>query len=114
MAVLRAADIAFLDSAGPAGIDDDTFVFNSEVAEELTNAFSGVVVSDDADKADASAQGAKHRRHAAGAAQSLLPLISMEKDDGCFLADALGVAPDIAVEHQVAGHEHARLSQTLN
>ena len=33
---------------------------------------------------------------------------------GRFLADALGVAPDVAVEHQVADDQHARLAEALH
>ena len=65
-------------------------------------------------RADAGAEGPQHGGDAAGAAEPFLAPVGVQQDDRRFLADALGVAPDVAVEHQVADHQHARLAQTLH
>ena len=41
-------------------------------------------------------------------------LVGVQQNDRRFLADALGVAPDVAIEHDVADHQHARLAETLH
>ncbi len=65
-------------------------------------------------KATLRAQGPEHRGHAAGAAKPLLAAIRPQQNDRGLLADALGIAPDITIQHEVAYHQHARPAQTLH
>ena len=65
-------------------------------------------------RATLGARAREHGGHAAGAAEALLAAVGVQQDDRRFLADALGVAPDVAVEHQVADDQHARLAEVLH
>ena len=112
--MLGPADVAFLDGAGPVRIGDDALVIDAEVGEHLANAAAVGVGADDAGQGHARAEGAQHGGDAAGAAQPFLALVGVQQDDRRLLADALGVAPDVAVEHQVADHQHARLAEALH
>ncbi len=114
MAVLGPADVAFLDGAGPIRIDQDGLVVDAKVEQRPANAFAVGIGADDAGQSDPGAERAQHRGDAAGPAQSLLALVGVQQNHRRFLADALGVAPDVAVEHQVADHQHARLAQVLH
>ena len=114
MAVLGPADVAFLDRAGPVGVDQDRLVVDAVIEQHLADAAAVGVGADDAGQGRLGAEGAEHGGDAAGAAEPLLAPVGVQQDDRRFLADALGVAPDVAVEHQVADDQHARLAQLLH
>ena len=63
---------------------------------------------------DLGLQRPQHGGDAAGAAEAFLALVGVQQNDRRFLADALGVAPDVAVEHQIADDQHARLAEVLH
>src|SRR5262249_10915467 len=114
MAVLGPANVAFLDRARPARVGDDCFIIHAEVGEDLTNALAVSIGADDTGEHHPGAQGAEHGGAATGAAKSLLALVGAEEDDRRFLANALGVAPHVAIEHQVAHDQHAWLAKVLH
>src|SRR5262249_41468872 len=97
-----------------AAVGDDALVIDAEVAQDLADAGPVGVGADDAGQGDPGAEGPQHGGHAAGAAEALLALVGAEEDDGGLLADALGVAPDVAVEHEVADDEDVRLTEALH
>ncbi len=111
MACLRSPDVAFLDRRRPLGIHQHRLGVDAQVEQHLPDADSVGVGADDAGQGDAGSEGPQQGGHAAGAAQALLASFGVQQDDGSLLADALGIAPDIAVQHQVADHEHARLAE---
>src|SRR5439155_8800290 len=92
----------------------DGFVIDGEIGEQLAHAAAVVVVADDAGEHDPGAQSAEHGGDAASAAKPFLAPFRSEQDDRRLLADALGVTPDVAVEHYVADHQYARLPQPLH
>src|SRR5262249_46512130 len=89
-------------------------VVDAQIGQGLADAAAVGVGADDAGDGDAGAQGAEHGGDAAGAAELLLAAVRVQQDDGRLLADARGVAPDVAVQHQVADHQHARLAEVLD
>jgi hypothetical protein len=89
-------------------------VINAEVAEHLARALAIVIGADDASEHDPGTEGTEESGDAAGTAEAFLTAVGLEQQDGRFLADAGGVAPDIAVKHDIADDEDARLSQVLN
>jgi hypothetical protein len=112
--VLGAADVALLDGGGPARVADDPLVVDPLVGQHLADAAAVVVAADDAGQHHPGAERPQHGRHAARAAEPLLAPVGPQQDHRRLLADALGVAPDVAVEHQVAEHQHARLAEVLH
>jgi hypothetical protein len=73
-----------------------------------------VIASQGTDQGDLGTKGAEHCGHAGRAAESVLAMVGPEQGDGGFLADPFGVAPDVAVEDQVADDQNPRLSEFLN
>jgi hypothetical protein len=71
------------------------------------------VRTDYARAADVGLQTAEHVADVGRAAQAGFALVSPQQDDGGLLADAFGVAPGVAVEDQIAHHQHARAAQTV-
>ena len=114
MAMLGLADVAFLDGAGPARVGDDRLMIDGQIGEHLADAAAVVIVADDARQHDFCAKGAQHGGDAAGAAEPFLAPIGLEQDHGRFLADALGVAPYIAIHHRIADDQHARRAEILH
>ena len=112
MAVLCSADVAFLDRTGPSRIGQQRLVVDVHFLHHPANSLAVGVGAGDADQAHPRPKGAQHRRHTAGAAQAFLTAVGVQENYGRFLADALGVAPDVAIEHGVADDQHARLAQT--
>ena len=114
MALLRPADVALLDRAGPVRVGQDGLVVDALIEQHAADAGAVGVGANDAGQARHGAQSAQQRGYAAGAAEPLLAAVGVQQDDRRFLADALGVAPDVAVEHQVADDQHARLAEVLH
>src|SRR5262249_28910804 len=114
VARLGPADVALLDGAGPGGVGQDALVIDAEVAEHLADAAAVGVGADDAGQHDPRAEGAEQGGDAAGAAEALLAAVGLEQQDGRLLADAGGVAPYVAVEHDVADDQHAWLAEVLD
>ena len=114
MPVLSPADVSFLDRAGPARIGDDARVVDVQIGENPANACAVGVVADNAGQGHPGAEGAQHGGHAAGPAEPFLAPIGPEENDGRFLADAFGVAPDVAIEHEIADDQHAWLAEALH
>ena len=108
------ADVAFLDGAGPVGVVEDAVVVDVEVGESLANAGSVEIGPHDTDEGNLGARSAQHGGDAAGPAQALFALVGVQQDDGGFLTDTLGVAPYIAVQHQIAQHQDMRLAEVLD
>src|SRR5262249_37780131 len=108
------ADVALLHGTRSASIGNNALVLDTEIAKELADARAVGVVTDDAGQRHTRAQRAQHRRHAARPTQPLFALVRVQQDHPRFLADAFGVAPHVAVEHEIADHQHARLAQALH
>ena len=50
-----------------------------------------------------------------GASQvAFLAAVGLQEDDRRLLADAFGITPDVAVEHEIAHDQHARLAEALH
>ena len=93
---------------------EDGLVADALIEQHSADAVAVGVGPDDAGQGRLGAEGAEQRGDAAGAAEALLAAVGAQEDDRRLLADALGVAPDVAVEHQVADDQHARLAEVLN
>src|SRR5262249_52980463 len=114
MAMLGSADVSFLYRARAGRITEHTIVVDAEIAEHLADALAVRIRSDDACQRTLGPQRAPHRCHAAGPAKAFFALLRAQQNDWRFLADALGVAPDIAIQHQIAHDQHARLAEVLH
>src|SRR6516162_11200074 len=108
MAVLGAADVALLDRARPGRIAQHTLGFDAQVSKHLPNASAVGVRADDARQRDTRSQRAQHHSYAAGAAEAFLPFLRAQENHRRFLTDALGVAPNITIEHEIADDEYPR------
>ena len=71
------------------------------------------VVADDAGQRHVGLEPAEHVGHVGRSAETCLAAFFAQQDDGRFLADPLGVSPGVAVEDQVAQHEHPRPAEFL-
>ena len=69
---------------------------------------AGLVVAGHAEQAGVGAQGRRIARHVGGAAQALLAAFDAHHRHRRFRRDARDVAEPVAVEHDVAHHQHAR------
>src|SRR5262245_2769338 len=114
MAMLGPADVAFLDRGRAVNVGEHGVVVDAEIGEDLPDAAAVVVVADDTGDGDPGPERAQHGGDAAGAAEAFFALIGAQQDYRRLLADALGVAPYVAVEHEIADDQHARLSQALD
>src|SRR5262249_35172632 len=111
MPLLRSPDVALFDGAGSVRIAEYRFIIDTQVHERSADPFAVGIGPDQAGQGHTRTQSAQQGGHAAGAAESFLALIGVQKNDRRFLTDALGIAPDIAVEHDIANHENARLAE---
>src|SRR5262245_43919227 len=85
-----------------------------QVVEQFADALAVAVGADGADQAHVGVEGAQHGRDAARAAEALLAPVGPQQDDRGFLADPLGVAPDVPVEHDVADDQHPGPAEVLH
>ena len=88
-------------------------MIDGEIGEHLANAARVVIVADDAGEHDLGAQGTQHGGNTGGSAEAFFAALGAQQNHGRFLADAFGVAPDVAVEHGVADDEDARGAEVL-
>src|SRR5262249_33285947 len=112
--VLGAPHVPLFHCRRPTLIDRHPGLIDVQAVQDLSHADAVRVGADDADQADVDLQSAEHGGDAAGAAESLFLLVGPQQDDRRFLADAFGVPPDVAVEHDVADDQDARSAETLN
>src|SRR5262249_40941444 len=111
---LGAADVALLDRAWTGRVGEDALRIDAEFREHFADAAAILVGPDDAGEHDAGAEGAEQGGHARSAAEALLAAVGLEEQHRRLLTDAGGVAPDVAVEHDVADDQHARLPEVLH
>ena len=111
--MLRPADVAFLHGSRPVRVDENRIVIDVQISELLPQASAVEVGADHAHQRDLCSQGAKHGSDAARSAEPLFPFIRVQQDDRRFLADPLGIAPHIAIEHHVAHDQDTWLPQPL-
>ncbi len=114
MPLLRAADEALLHRRGPFGVDragsaQSTPARSSSARSSRPSTSLPMTPA----RRHVGLEAAEHVGHVGRSAQPRLAAFLAQQDDGGFLADAFGVAPGVAVEDQVAQHEHPRPAQFL-
>src|SRR5262249_35706966 len=100
--MLGPADVALFDRRRPTFVGDDAFMIYVQARQQGANTCGIRIGPNDADKKHACAKGAQHGSDAAGAAQTLLAFVGMKKNYRSFLANAGGIPPDVAIEHDIA------------
>ena len=80
-------------------------------AEQLHDALARLVVADHAQQARLRAERGGVARDVGGAAQALFLALHMHDRHRRFRRDAVDVAEPVAVEHDVADHQHARRAE---
>jgi hypothetical protein len=111
--ILGATDVAFLEGCRPVVQRDDRGVIDALLLKELADEVSLAIVPDAPDEGHLGTERSEHRGHARRPAEPMLAMVGSQERDRGFLADALGIAPDIAVEDQVSDHQDAGVSQRL-
>ena len=92
----------------------DEAVVDPLVGQQLADEARLGVAADAADQPDLGPEGAQHRGDARRAAEPVLAVVGPQERDRRFLADPLGVAPDVAVEDQVADDQDAGVAERLD
>jgi hypothetical protein len=113
MAMLSSADIALLYGAGSVRIAQHRLIIDPEIHEHSTDPFTIGIRPDHAGKGNTRAERSKQCGDAARTAESFLALVGVQENDWRLLTDALGITPDIAVEHDIANHQNARLAKVI-
>ena len=108
MAVAGAADESLLDRGGARGVGDDRFAIGARGEQQLPQLASGRVVAHHAAARHLGFEPGQHVGHVGGAAGPALAPVGAQHDDRRFLADALGVAPGVAIEDQITQHQATR------
>ncbi len=111
MPALGAADEAFFRRRRTLGVVEHERIVDAELAQHPAYEATAVVVADHAGQADLGLETSEHVADVGRAAESGFALIGAQQDHGSFLAHAFGVAPGVAVENQIAEHQHARTCQ---
>ncbi len=114
VAVLRPADVPLLERGRPVVEGDHVGMVDRQVVEDLPDMPRLGVAADPADQADLRPEGREHRRHARRPAEAVLAGVGPEQGDGRLLADPLGVAPDVAVQDQVADDQQPGTAQRFD
>ena len=114
MPVLRPADVSFLESGRPVVQGDDPPVVDLVFAQHPAHQGGFGVVADSADQPHLRLQRPQHGRHARRAAEPMLALVGAQERNRSFLADPFGIAPDVAVENQVAHDHDTRTAQAFH
>ena len=111
--LLHAADHARLLGRRARGIGEHAARDHAGLRQHLREHAAAAVLTDDADDLDLRLHRAQVRRDVAGAAELLGGHARIEHRDRRLGRDALDIARHVAVEDQVADHEHARAREAL-
>ncbi len=108
VAVLRPADVAFLERGWPVVEGQHQAVVDPLHRQHPPNQVGFGIAANAAGECDLRTQCPQHGCDAGSAAQAMLALIGPQERHGGFLADSIGKAPDVTVEDQVADDHDAR------
>jgi hypothetical protein len=100
--LLGPADVAFLHGGRAGHVGQDGPVVDAKAVEHGADADAVGVIAHHTGDGNPRTQCRQHHRHAAGAAKAFLATVGAKEHHRRLLADALGIAPDIPVEHEVA------------
>ena len=111
MPLLRAADEAFLYGRRAFVVDRQTAAVDAGPFDLMPQLAPVDVVADDSGQRHVGLESAQHIRHIGRASQPRFTTLFAKQDNWRFLAHALGVAPGVTVENEIAQHEHARAAE---
>ena len=109
--LLMARDDARLERSGALGIGDHAFGRHAQPCEAAAKIARGFIGSGDAERRDAGTERREIRGHVAGSAQARSFRDEIDHGHGGFRRKAVGAAPDVAVEHQIADDADAPATQ---
>src|SRR5262245_38912055 len=89
-------------------------MIDAESIQKFECLFGGGVRSNNASELHVGIECRKYRSNACCSAQAFFTTAGTEQNHRGFLADAFGVAPDVAIEDQIAEHQHSRAAEILD
>lgn len=114
MPMLSPAHEPDLDGRRTIGIAHDRRAIDARPIEFLRDEHAVRVVADDARERHFGIQTAEHVRDVRRSSQAIFLTFLAEQNDGGFLTDAFGVAPDVAVENQVPQDQNPGRSELFD
>jgi hypothetical protein len=105
--LLRVSDDAGLDRGRAAAVPDHAAHVDAALAERAEQPDAGFVVPDHADQDRRGTESGQIGRNVARAAQGVTLALDFDHGHRRFVRDPLDASPDVAIEHEIAQHEHA-------
>ena len=113
MAILGTADEPLFDCGGATGIAEDGGAIDARPFQFRADDIAIAVCPNNCREGHVGFEAADHVGDVGGTAQADFVVIGPQQNDGRFLADALGVAENIAIQNRVADDEDAGMAQML-